>query len=199
MPAPRSLAAILLALTLACGGSDAAESADARPDAQPEAAAAAGATADGDVVAADEDAPVAFTEADLDAYARGRAKETELVLAARERARTATTPAERGAAIQAEWEDATMPEAARAAGMDEERYRRLRKTVDHVLETLDFQGKIDGPLEVNMEAAGADLKARLQADPYAELTPSSAAALKARLPRLVELWNEYKGLTALNG
>jgi hypothetical protein len=194
MPAPRPLAAILLALTLACGGPEGAGSADG----QPGAGAPAGGTAGGDVVAA-EDAPVPFTEAELDAYARGRAKETELVLAARERQRTATTPEERGAAIQAEWEDATMPEAAQAAGMDEASYRRLRKTVDRVLETLDFQGKIDGPLEVNMEAAGTELKARLQSDPYAELTPASAAALKAKLPRLVELWNEYKGLTALNG
>ena len=195
MPASRILAAILLALTAACGGSDAPEAGDTTAADAPAAASTGGEVS----AAAADDAPVAFTEADLDAYARGRAKETELVLAARERGRAATTPEERGAAIQAEWEDATMPEAARAAGMDEASYRRLRKTVDHVLETLDFQGKIDGPLEVNMDAAGSDLKARLQSDAYAELTPASAAALRAKLPRLVELWNEYKGLTALHG
>lgn len=187
----RPLAALCLLLALACStGSDSGDAGDTTGGATAAASDAAGAS---------EDGPVPFTEADLDAYVRGRANEIEQVLAARERGRTATTPQERAAAMQAEWEDATMPGAARAAGLDEARYRRLRETVDHVLETLDFQGKIDGPMEVNMQAAGDELKARLQEDPYAALTPASAAALRARLPRLVELWNEYKTLTAVAG
>ncbi|MDQ2669377.1 MAG: hypothetical protein M3Y31_01980, partial [Gemmatimonadota bacterium] len=48
-----------------------------------------------------------FTEADLDALARGLARETELVREAQSRAATAATPEARAEAARAQWEDQT--------------------------------------------------------------------------------------------
>lgn len=143
--------------------------------------------------------PIDLTDADLDQYARGIAKEIELVKAARERGASASTPAERGAAAQAEWEDQTIPTAAKAAGIAEDRYRQTRKAVHTVLETLDFQGKIDGPLEMDLTRADEATKTRLAKDAFSTLSASSADRLRARMETLFPLWNEYMSLTALHG
>jgi hypothetical protein len=144
-------------------------------------------------------APLAFTAADLDAYVRGIAREAELVRAARERGRAATTPAERGAAAQAQWEAATIPGGAQAAGLPTARYRPLRETVHQVLSTLDLQGKIDGPQELSTSALSPQMKQRLASDPFAELAPASAAALRARMDRVVPAYVAYMTLVAVNG
>jgi hypothetical protein len=144
-------------------------------------------------------APPAFTAAELGGYERGIAREAALVRAARERGRAARTPAERGAAAQQEWEDATIPGGAAVAGMSAARYRQVRAAVHHVLQTLDFQGKIDGPQELDPSAASPEMKKRLAGDPFAELAPPSAAALRARLDRVVRAYVEYMNLTAING
>jgi hypothetical protein len=141
----------------------------------------------------------AFTAADLDAWERGMKKEIELFKAAQAKGASAKTPEERAAAAQAGFETATAPEAARAIGADPERYRNTRRTVDRVLETLDFQGKIAGPKELNLELASPGMKERLSHDPFAELDPSSAAALRERMDRIVPIWIEYTELTAVGG
>ncbi len=143
--------------------------------------------------------PVAFTEADLDAYERGLAREIELVRAAQERQSTAKTPEERGQAIQAQWKEQTIPEGAKSAGMAEDRYTRVRETVNDVLQILDFQGEIDGPMQIDTVRASPDMKRRLATDPLADLSPASAAALRARMDRLVPLWIQYVTLTAVGG
>lgn len=149
--------------------------------------------------AADASAPVELTEADLDAFERGFVKEIEVVRAAQQRGASATTPEERSKAAQAQWEDQTAPEGARAAGVPLERYRAVRDTVTRVLETLDFQGKIEGPKSIDLERAPAEMRERVARDPFTELTPGSAAALRARMDRLVPLWVEYVNLTAVAG
>jgi hypothetical protein len=68
-----------------------------------------------------------------------------------------------------------------------------------VLTTLDFQGKIDGPLSIDLERADADTKTRVSGDAFAGLPPQAAAALRARMDRLVPLWSEYKKLIAVAG
>ena len=113
----------------------------------------------------------AFTEADLKAYEKGLAQETALVRAAKVRGDNAKTPAERGKAAQDEWEDQTIPGGAQAAGLPVERYRNVRQAVNWVLETLDFQGKINGPLEIDVEHATPEMKQRLSSDPFGELLP----------------------------
>ncbi|MBA2564288.1 MAG: hypothetical protein H0V09_02540 [Gemmatimonadetes bacterium] len=141
----------------------------------------------------------AFTEADLAAYERGLAKEIQLVRAAQERALSAATPQERAAAAQSQWEDQTAPEAARAVGHPPDRYRRTREAVNRVLQTLDFQGKIEGPMQLDTTLASPEMRQRLTIDPFSELAPASASALRARLGRLVPIWVEYVTLTAVAG
>lgn len=142
-----------------------------------------------------QEAAFAFTDADLEAFERGFAKEIELVKAAKAKADAATTPEQRGLAAQAQFEHETGPEAARSIGVDPVRYRATRDTVVRVLTTLDFQGKIDGPMELDKSRASPDMVARVEGDAYAGLSPASASALQARLPRLEPLWKEYLSLT----
>jgi hypothetical protein len=174
--------------SVACGGDDGANG-------------AGGADTSQQAIVSDvsSSGPVAFTVADLDAYERGLAKEIELVRAAQQRQSTAKTPEERGAAMQAQWKEQTIPEGARSAGMPEDRYTRVRETVNDVLQILDFQGEIDGPMQIDTARASADMKRRLATDPLADLSPESAAALRARMDRLVPLWIQYVTLTAVGG
>lgn len=165
----------------------------------PDAPSASAADPASPAAAAPASGPADFSAADLDAYARGIAQEIELVKAARVRAANASTPAERGAATQAEWEDTTIPAAAQAAGIDAGGYRRTREAVHAVFQTLDFQGKIDGPLEMDLGRADDATKARLAKDPFDALTPAAAAALRAKMDQLLPLWTEYTTLTALHG
>lgn len=140
-----------------------------------------------------------FIEADLDAFERGLKKEIDAVKAAREQAATAENPQDRGRALQAQFETATIPLGAQASGLDQARYESVRRAVTEVLRTLDFQGKIDGPMSIDMERADEATKARLARDAYADLPPASADALRAKLDRLVPVWTEYVNLTAVAG
>lgn len=178
----------ILSLAAACGGESA-----------PAAGETATASASASPATANTDAPFAFTDADLDAYEKGLRKEIELVHAAKARGDSAKTPAERGAASQAAFETTTAPAAAQAVGASVDRYQATRRTVNRVFETLDFQGKIAGPMELDTANATPDMKQRLTSDPLAELAPASAAALRARLEALSKVWIEYANLVAVNG
>ena len=177
---------------VACSG-------DSRPADQPAAEPTPSSVSGTEPAAAGAEQAAELSPADLDAYAKGLAKETELVRAAQERGRTATTPEERGAAQQAQWEDATIPEGAKAAGLPIDRYRAVRATVHRTFQWLDFQGKIDGPMQLDTAHAAPDMKARLARDPFDELTPPSRAALQGMMDRLVPAWIEYVKLTAVAG
>ena len=142
---------------------------------------------------------VELTSDTLDAYERGLKKEIEAVRTAQHRSGTATTAQERGEAIQASFEQATIPQGAAAAGLSVEEYRSLRETVNEIFRTLDFQGKIDGPLAMDLSRADAATKERLARDPFADLSSGSAAALRAQMDRLVPVWIEYVTLTAVGG
>lgn len=140
-----------------------------------------------------------LTSDTLNAYERGLKKEIEAVRTAQQRSGTATTAQERGKAIQAAFEEATIPQGAAAAGLSVEDYRELRETVNGLFRTLDFQGKIDGPLSIDLSRADAATKERLARDPFADLSSESAAALRAQMDQLVPLWIEYVTLTAVAG
>ena len=144
-------------------------------------------------------APLSFTEAELDAYVRGLRREIEAAQAAQRDAAAATTPADRGRAIQASWETATMPLGAAAAGMPVDRYTELRNALDRILRTLDQQGKIDGPTSIDLTHADEETRARVARDPFADLPPASAAALRAKLGAVTAVWSEYVQLTAVAG
>jgi flagellar hook-basal body complex protein FliE len=142
---------------------------------------------------------VSFSEADLDKFERGLRKEIDAVKAAQEKATSATTAQARGEAMQAQWETATILLGAEASGLSEPRYRDVRDGVNRVFTTLDFQGKIDGPLSIDLERADPETKARMSGDAFADLPPEAATALRARMDRLVPLWSEYKKLAAVAG
>jgi hypothetical protein len=183
---------LMFALAAACGGGG--KSAD-----RPASGAASSSAAPAAASAASAGATAELTAADLEAYAKGVSRETELVRAAQERARSATTPQARGEAQQAQWEDQTIPEGAKAAGLSPERYRAVRTTVHRTFQWLDFQGKIDGPMELDTAHAAPETKARLARDPFDELSPTSREALQAQMNRLVPAWIEYVKLTAVAG
>ena len=142
---------------------------------------------------------IAFTAADLDKFEQGLRREIEAVKAARAKAASATTAQERGAAMQAEWETATIPLGAQASGLSEARYRDVRGSVDRVFTTLDFQDKIEGPLSIDLQRADPEMKARVSGDAFAGLPADAAMALRARMDRLVPIWSEYKALVAVAG
>ena len=142
---------------------------------------------------------VAFTEADLDKFALGLRREIDAVKTAQAQAAAASTAQARGEAIQAGWETATIPSGAEASGLSEARYRGIREQVDRVFTTLDFQGKIDGPLSIDLERADPQMKARVSGDAFAGLPSESASALRARMDQLLPIWSEYKTLVAVAG
>lgn len=144
-----------------------------------------------------EAGPITLSAADFDGFEKGITRETELVRAASDRAAKATTPQERGEAIQAAFEQNTMAAAAPVTGLSVERYKFVRETLSRLLTTLDFQGKIDGPQSLDTSRADAATKARLASDPYLVLDSASAAELKSRMNRIVPLWIAYVNLTAL--
>lgn len=187
--------AALLMLAAACGGAESGpeDAADAVADT------AVVETPEAPQAPAAADGAIEISEADLDMYERAFAKEIEIVRAAGERASSASTPAERGAAMQQQWESESVPAAARAAGVPEERYRYVREAVHEIFRTLDFQEKIDGPMSIDVSRASEEMKAKLARDPFDALTPSGAAALRARMDRLVPAWIDYVRMTAVAG
>lgn len=142
---------------------------------------------------------VSLTAADVDGFVKGITKETHLVREGQERANRATTPVERGNAIQSTFEENTMKGAVEASGLPLERYRMVRQTLSRLLTTLDFQGKIDGPQSVDTAMADADMKARLASDPYSVLDSGSAELVKSRMSEIAPAWIQYITLTATNG
>ena len=194
MSLPRIAAAFGFAFAFAASGCDGND----RPASTTDSAAPVPPTR-ATATASSAEAPFAFTDADLDVYEKGMRKEIELVKAAKAQGDSAKTPAERGAASQAAFESSTAPAAAQAIGASVERYQSTRRTVNRVFETLDFQGKIAGPMEIDTARASPDMKKRLSGDPFAELAPASATALKARLDALSRVWIEYMNLVAVNG
>lgn len=142
---------------------------------------------------------LAITAESLAAYERGLKKEIDAVRAAQQRSSSAKTAQERGEAIQAAFETATIPLGAQAATLPEQQYRELREKVNDIFRTLDIQGKIDGPISMDLSRVDAATKERLSRDPFSDLSPDSAAELRKHMDRLVPIWIEYINLTAVAG
>jgi hypothetical protein len=191
-----------LASTVACGGGG-EHSAAPDPSQGPGTAPVASAPDEAPRASSEETSAaveaVELSEADLDAFERGFAKEIELVLAAMKKGEEATTPEERGKAAQEAWQQHTVPLAAQAVGLAPERYRVIRETVTTVLATLDLRGDIEAPMEIDPARVTPELQKRLDGDPFAPLSTASATALRARLDRMVPLWTRYVVLGAMAG
>jgi hypothetical protein len=183
---------LILALTTACTSPDTKATTDSATKAYD---AETGAPA----TQMPSESTVSLTAADLDGFEKGLAREIYLVKDGQLRAQRATTPVERGNAIQSTFEENTMSKAVPESGLPLERYRLVRQTISRLLTTLDFQGKIDGPQSVDTAHADPEMKARLAGDPYTALDPASAELLKARMNRIAPLWIEYINLTVVGG
>lgn len=178
----RTLLAGLLAATLAVGCSG-----------EPE---GNGTAATGDrtvtraTAAADTEAPV-LTDANLEAYARALAKQAEII-------RRPGRGTHYGVTVSAYDLEGESGEVLEAAGMTAQEYRAVDRVVDPVFTTLNFQGEIGPPRSIDLEAA-PEWKERLEGDPFADLAPESAAALRRHMDTLVPLWSDIVGLTAQHG
>lgn len=219
MPQRKTLVlALVLASTLAACGRDEAPPADGTDT--PTAAAGEASAPAGDALQAESasappqspDHTVArpLVPSDLDAYVAGLKREIEMlkphveaVKAAREKKDTAAETAALLAMSQPYEE-----EAAKAAGLELERYQHVRQVIDEVLskrqavelleqqvatmESADTSG-LTPEQKAENDKAIAGFRAMIE-DPYADLQPDFAAAMKAREGELDTLRNEALAL-----
>lgn len=180
--------AALLAITVAlarCSNNPA-------PDGESAPAAADGSRAARDAGAnGPADAKEAFelTPALLQAYAKGLRKEVEII-------RRPGRGTHYGVTISKYGEEG--PEVVAASGLSLDDYRAIRDLVDPVFTTLNFQGKIGPPRSIDVVRA-PEWKQRLAGDPFDELSPASAKALREHMDILVPPWSEIIALTAQHG
>ena len=186
----RLLVAVLV-ITAACSSNETSEASNT--------SSAAVAETSNTVSSPENTGPVTLTAADIDAFEKGIARETQLVREAQQRASSAATPQERGEASQAAFETTTIPAAAPVTGLSAERYKLVRETIATIMTTLDFKGEIDGPQSIDTARAGAEMKARVAGDAYAPIDAQGAALLKSRLNTIAPLWIEYINLTVVGG
>lgn len=144
-------------------------------------------------------AAITLSAQDLDGFEKGLAEEIRLVKEGQLRAAKASTPTERGNAIQSTFEENTTKSAIPISGLSFERYHQVRDLMSRLLTTLDYQDKIPGPQSVDTARADSAMKARLHSDPYNEVDSASAALVKSRLDRIAPLWIEYVKLTVAGG
>ena len=174
-------AVLLLALATGCTPADDAEPTATAADSPP----AAGTAAAGDAQ------PTALTDASLEAYARALAKQAEII-------RRPGRGTHFGVTISAYDSDGESGEVLEAAGMTVDEYRAVDRQVNPVFTILNFKGEIGPPRSIDLEAA-PEWKEKLEGDPFATLTPESAAALRRHMDTLVPLWSDVVGLTAQHG
>ena len=223
------LAVLALALALTACGKDepAGTTADAPAADAAETAAAAAESASAETAAAPTPPPAApevppsdapITTADLDVYARGVAREIEILgghVDALKKAREAKDDAAELAAMVALGSEAPQTEAANVAGVDPARYAAIKAQVDDVLSTIDMQKALAPQIEA-MEKADmsgftdeqkqqasaniGEMKAAFNA-PYDKLPEDVREAFRAREAELAKLRSDALAarLSALGG
>ena len=135
---------------------------------------------------------IELTDALLHGYAQGLRKEAEIL-------RRPGRGRHYGVMISAVSGDAESAEVLAAAGMSAADYLAVRHSVDQVFNTLNFQGRIGPPRSINLALAGEEMKRRLAGDPFDELPPASAEALRRHLDALVPPWSDIVAMTAQHG
>jgi hypothetical protein len=126
-------------------------------------------------------------------------KEIEAFKAAQQRATSARTAQERGEAIQAQWETATIGSGAKASGLSQRRYREVRDLVNRVLATLDSKARSTARYRLIWSEPTLQRRRGASGEAFVELPPETAMALRARMDPLVPLWSEYKKRVAVAG
>jgi len=182
------VAVALLAITVALARC----TTDPAPHGEPASTGTGGSRADGGTTAtgpADAKAAFELTPALLQGYAKGLRKEAEII-------RRPGRGTHYGVTISKYGEEGR--EAVAASGLSLDDYRAIRDLVNPVFTTLNFQGKIGPPRSMDLERA-PEWKQRLAGDPFDELSPSSAQALRDHMDILVPPWSEIIALTAQHG
>ena len=133
-----------------------------------------------------------LTDANLEAYARALQKQAEII-------RRPGRGTHYGVRISAYGEDDESREVLEAAGMTASEYNAVDQLVEPVFTTLNFQGEIGPPRSINLDEASPEWRERLERDPFDDLAPESAAALRRHMDTLVPLWSDVVGLTAQHG
>ena len=177
--------ALLAATLYACGR------ADSRPDSAPDAAATAD-TATGDVsaeAAAPDPGQAPLTVADIDRWDKGMAGELEAVHAATAKLKVAKTADDTVTAMMGVQDVATAGSGARAAGVDEERYKLIRDNLSAAssylapsiggLDTTNLSPAQRDEMRQGNQAQLEQMKDMVPADVVAALTPR-AAELRTR-------------------
>lgn len=172
-----------VALAAGCDSRDAAATTDR---AQPSAAASAMPGAGDSRRSSDpgkDTQPIELTDELLQGYARGLAKQAEII-----RRPGRALPSHMGVDVSARYPTEESTELLAAAGLDAEDYRAVDQVVQRVLTTLSFQGKIEPRLSLDLERASEEQRQRVASDPFDELSPASAEALRRNLDAVAEPW-----------
>lgn len=155
--------------------------------------AAAGSGAGGDTAASSTDGAkeaIELTPALLEGYAKGLRKEVEII-------RRPGRGTHYGVTVSKHGDEG--PEVVAASGLSHEQYRAVQDVINRIFTTLNFQGKIGPPRSIDLERADPMWRERLAGDPFDELSPSSAQALRDHMDILVPPWSEIIRMTAQNG
>lgn len=128
--------------------------------------------------------PIELTDDLLQAYARGLEKEAEII-----KRHGRAKPSHMGVYISRRNPDAECQEVLAAADMAADDYAAVAVAVDSVFDILSFQGKLEPRRSLDLERASQDLRRRMAGDPFDELTPESAAALRRNYARLAAPWS----------
>lgn len=181
--------AAAVALAAGCGGRD--DATGTTDPAQASAAASADSSAPGAEASSRSSDPrkdtpqIELTDELLQGYARGLAKEAEII-----RRPDRELPSHMGVDVSAKYPTEESTELLAAAGLDAEGYRAVDQVVRPVLTTLSFQGRIEPRLSLDLERASEAQRKQVASDPFDNLSPASAAALRRNFDAIVEPWGQ---------
>jgi hypothetical protein len=128
-----------------------------------------------------------FTAAEVDALQRGLKAEID------------SLKKSRAGQFDPSAEETAILAGAKASGLDAKRYQQVHDVILDVLRTLDIQGKIEGPVSVDLNRVSPEQRKKLERDSFLDLSAASATALRAKLNQFAPLWVEYINLTAAAG
>lgn len=143
-----------------------------------------GAERDRDRTDSGEARQIELTDARLLGYARGLEKEAEII-----KRPDRSKPDHMGVYISRHNPDEECREVLAAAGMDADEYLAVGRVVDQVFNMLTFQGKLEPRRSLDLERASEEMRRRIQGDPFDELPPASAAALRRHYEALATPWS----------
>ena len=124
-----------------------------------------------------------LTDELLQAYARGLEKEAEII-----RRPGRALPSHMRVQVSARYPDKEADEVLEAAGLSAARFIAIGQLVEPVLDMLTFQGKLEPRRSLDLADVDEDTRRRFAADPFDQLPPDSASALRRNLEPVSRPW-----------